>query len=83
MYRVDFLPAAQRDLKRIQGPLRARLVATIDSLRADPRPPGCRKLQGQPFWRIRVQDYRIIYQILDDQLLVTVIRVRHRRYVYR
>ena len=83
MYRVDFVPAARRELKRIKDPLRTRIIATIDALCANPRPPRCRKLEGQPYWRIRVQDYRIIYQILDDRLLVTVIRVRHRRSVYR
>ena len=83
VYRIDFVPAAQRDLKRIKDPLRARSIAKIDALCANPRPPGCRKLEGQPYWRIRGQDYRIIYQMLDDRLLVTVIRVRHRRSVYR
>ena len=83
MYRVEFVPAALRDLRRIKGPVKGRIITTIDSLRTNPRPPGCRKLETQPFWRIRVQDYRIVYQIFDDRLLVTVIRVRHRGDVYR
>ena len=82
MYRIDFVPAAQRDLRRIKDPLKGRIITAIDSLRTNPRPQRCRKLADQPYWRIRVQDYRIVYQVLDDRLLVTVIRVRHRREVY-
>lgn len=83
VYRVDFLSAARKDLRRIKGPIRGRIIEAIDSLCSNPRPPGCRKLERQPFWRIRVQDYRVLYQILDDSLVITVIRVRHRRDVYR
>lgn len=63
--------------------MRARISARLFQLEANPRPQGAIKLAGQNAYRIRVGDYRIIYQIYDDHLLVTVIDVGHRREVYR
>jgi mRNA interferase RelE/StbE len=61
-----------------------RVVETIQSLANDPRPPGCRKLSGSKNdWRIRVGDYRILYEIADAVRVVRVNRVRHRREAYR
>jgi mRNA interferase RelE/StbE len=51
-------------------------------LEHDPRPPGCKKLRGRDAWRIRIGDYRAIYEIDDGRLIVTVITVGHRREVY-
>ncbi len=83
-YEIQFAPAAVRDLKRIQGnPLR-RITDAIETLADDPRPAGCAKLAGDDdFWRIRVGQYRVVYQIEDDRLIVLVVRVAHRRDVYR
>jgi mRNA interferase RelE/StbE len=59
-------------------------VAKIELLASNPRPPGCAKLSGPSgLWRIRAGVYRIIYQIRDDRLLINVLRVGHRRDVYR
>ncbi len=61
-----------------------RVIVAIQSLAANPRPPGCRKLVGSKNdWRIRVGDYRVIYEIADAIRVVRVNRVRHRREVYR
>jgi mRNA interferase RelE/StbE len=65
-------------------PLLERINEHIQALREEPRPPGMRKLQGQRRgWRIRVGDYRVIYLIDDEAQVVTIVRVRHRRDVYR
>jgi len=75
---------AERDLKRLSRDLFARLIAAIQTLADDPRPPGCRKLAGsENDWRIRVGDYRVVYEINDRTKTVRVMRVRHRRDVYR
>ena len=83
-YRVEFRPAALREMRRIPRPLNARLMAAISALAEVPRPPGCVRLQGpEGFHRVRVGDYRIVYLIEDRALLVCVVRVGHRREVYR
>jgi mRNA interferase RelE/StbE len=83
-YRIVFTPAAQRQLAALDPPARRRVARRIDALSADARPPGAEKLQdGQGELRIRVGDWRIIYLVRDDQILVLVIRIGHRREVYR
>ena len=83
-YRIEFRPAAQRDLRRIAKPIKGRLLAAIDALAASPRPQGSIKLAGpEGFHRVRVGDYRIVYLIEDRVLLVCVVRVAHRKDVYR
>ena len=62
---------------------RRRIVAKIRSLVADPRPPGCQKLSGSEKYRVRQGAYRIVYSIEDDRLVVTVVRIAHRREAYR
>lgn len=68
-----------RDVK-----LKRRIAGAVDSLAVNPHPPGCAKLTGEErVWRIRVGDYRILYEIHEGRLLVLVIRIAHRREVYR
>ncbi len=83
MYTVSIARAAQRALARIANPDYNRLVAAIQSLATNPRPPGCAKLTGREAWRIRVGTYRVIYEIDDGPRIVTVIDVGHRRDIYR
>ena len=84
MYRVLLERAAEKDLGRLSARLHDRVIAAIQALSKNPRPSGCRKLTGMDdAWRIRVGDYRIIYEIEDALLEVRVNRVRHRREVYR
>lgn len=79
-YRIEITPAAQRDLKKLRGPIRKRIRDAIDGLAEDPRPPGIRKLVDEDdLWRVRVGDFRIIYTIEDNRLLVLVVRVANRR----
>ena len=70
-------------LGRLDRMAQRRVQGAITLLAADPRPPGARQLRGRPGWRVRVGDYRIIYTIEDDRLVVLVLALGHRRDVYR
>jgi mRNA interferase RelE/StbE len=82
-YRVEILPAVERQLRRIDSGARRRIDAAILALAGDPRPHGCRKLSGSEAYRVRAGDYRILYEIEDAVLRVLVVKVGHRRDVYR
>ncbi|MBI5387207.1 MAG: type II toxin-antitoxin system RelE/ParE family toxin [Verrucomicrobia bacterium] len=84
MYRVEFTSRAQRAFRNLTPDVQRRLDPAILALAGNPRPPGCVKLSGpDSLWRIRVGDYRIVYQVHDDVLLVLVVNVGHRRDIYR
>jgi len=84
MYRVLLERAAEKDLSRLSTGMHDRVIIAIQRLAKNPRPTGCRKLAGTDNdWRIRVGDYRVIYEIADDIRVVRVNRVRHRGEVYR
>ena len=84
MYRLQIKRSAEVDLRRLPNPVFARINQRTIALRDDPRPVDVRKLQGQQEgWRIRVGDYRVIYLIDDSDQLITIVRVRHRRDVYK
>ena len=75
---------AERQLREVPRADRGRLIEAIRALATDPRPRGCRKLQGyDDTFRIRVGVYRIIYAVHDRQLLIIVLKIGHRRDVYR
>jgi mRNA interferase RelE/StbE len=83
-YRIEFTRAARKGLEALPVRERERVARAIDALATEPRPPGARALQGQPgLLRIRVGDYRVVYQVHDDVLTVLVVRIGHRREVYR
>jgi mRNA interferase RelE/StbE len=81
-YRIELRPAAARSLRKLDPQDRGRVQGAIALLAQDPRPPSARALQGRPGLRVRVGDYRIIYTVEDDVLLVVVVRLGHRRDVY-
>lgn len=81
-YRIELRPAAVRALEKLDPPIHRRMQGAIALLAKDPRPPGARALRGRPGFRVRVGDYRIVYAVHDDVLLVVVITVGHRRDVY-
>jgi len=84
MYRVLLERSVEKDLARLSSEIHERVIAAIQALATNPRPPGCRKLVGSKNdWRIRVGDYRVIFEIADKGRVVRVNRVRHRREVYR
>jgi mRNA interferase RelE/StbE len=74
---------AQRSLSRIAAQDRERISTAIRRLADEPRPHGVKKLSGRDAWRIRVGDYRVLYEIHDDRLLILVVNVSHRREIYR
>lgn len=82
-YRVVFRRSVARDLRRIPNRDVQRILSTIDSLAEEPRPPGCEKLSGQERFRVRQGNYRIIYEIEDEEVVVVVVKVGHRENVYR
>ena len=80
----SLIRSAERDLGRLSSEIHNRVIVANQRLANNPRPPGCRKLAGSKSdWRIRVGDYRVIYEIADAIRVVRVNRVRHRREVYR
>lgn len=81
-YRIELRPAAVRALGKLDPPVRYRLQGAIALLAQDPRPPAARALQGRAGLRVRVGDYRLIYTVADDVLLVVVVTLGHRREVY-
>ena len=84
MYSVFLARSAERDMGRLAADMHDRAIEAIRGLSRNPRPQGCRKLTGTANdWRIRVGDYRVVYEIDDTQHVVRVNRVRHRREVYR
>jgi mRNA interferase RelE/StbE len=82
-YLIDFTTAAARQVRKLPRPARERVLQLVERLAEDPRPHGARKLVGEETaWRIRAGDYRIIYDVYDDELTITVVRAGHRRDVY-
>ncbi|RJF43831.1 type II toxin-antitoxin system RelE/ParE family toxin [Actinomyces sp. 2119] len=83
-YRVELTAAAARQVRKIRRPARDRVLSAIEQLADNPRPDGARKLVGErTAWRIRAGDYRLIYDVVDSELLVSVVRTAHRREVYQ
>ena len=84
MYAVEFVPSAARELAGLDRAMRRRVARRIDQLAEDPRGAGSLKLRGaDDVWRSRIGDYRLLYRIEDDRLVVLVIKIGHRRDVYR
>jgi len=84
VYRVLLERTAEKDLARLPADVHGRVIVAIQALATNPRPSGCRKLAGSKHdWRIRVGDYRVVYEIADEIRIVRINRVRHRRDVYR
>lgn len=83
-YRITVTPVAARQLRKFDPQVRRRIQAALELLATEPRPPAATRLVGgSGEWRVRTGDYRIVYEIEDDQLLVLVLRVGHRREIYR
>lgn len=83
MYEITFARSARRELESLPRPVAERVLRRITMLSANPRPRGCRKLQGgEDLWRIRVGDYRVVYSVDDDLQAVDIAVVRHRSDAY-
>ncbi len=82
-YRIEVTPRAQKDLKALPVRERRRVAGQIDALKTDPRPQDCRKLMGREgFYRIRVGDYRVVYLVEDELLVILIVRVGDRKDIY-
>ena len=83
-YRIEIKRSAAKEIRAIgRKKDRQRVVDRIGALADDPRPAGCTKLSGQDAYRVRQGEYRIVYTVADDVLVVEVVKVGHRRDVYR
>jgi mRNA interferase RelE/StbE len=83
-YQISFSRPAAKALEDLSEELRRRIAPAIEALRAEPRPRGSEKLKGRKDqYRIRVGDFRIVYAIEDDRLIILVLQIGHRRDIYR
>lgn len=82
-YRIEWSSAARRQLAKLPDPARGRVQAAIEALGGDPRPPSAKALVGTDSLRVRIGDYRAVYEVDDPARLVRVLTVGHRREVYR
>lgn len=82
-YRIEIKKSALKELSQIPQPYNKKIIEAIDELAVNPRPAGCKKLKGSEAYRIRVSDYRVVYTIEDVIRLIEILRVRHRKDVYK
>ena len=82
-YEILIRRSAEKEIRELPRAARARVVQRIRALAASPRPPGCEKLAGRDAYRIRIGLYRVIYTVEDRRLVIEVVRVAHRKEVYR
>jgi mRNA interferase RelE/StbE len=82
-YKIFFKKSVEKDFKIIPKKNLKKILDRIETLSENPRPPGCEKLTGQQRYRLRQGRYRILYSIQDDELTVWVVKVGHRRDIYR
>jgi len=83
VYKVELRRRVRQSLDKLPEKDRRVVIATLESLEQEPRPRGVEKIRGTELWRIRKGDYRAIYYINDREQIITVVRIGHRRDVYR
>ena len=84
MYRIEITISAAKEFKKIPKSDRKRIADKIDSLAEKPPNPSTTKLKGNnPFHKVRVGDYRVIYEIQDDVLIILIVKIGHRKDIYR
>ncbi|HLA87642.1 MAG TPA: type II toxin-antitoxin system RelE/ParE family toxin [Anaerolineales bacterium] len=83
-YRIEWKNSAYKELQKLPRQMITRIIAAVAGLSNDPYPSGVKKLIGsERSYRIRVGDYRVIYEIIENKLIIEIVRVRHRKDVYR
>ena len=80
---VEFKPRIRKEISALPRQDRAHIIKAVIALAENPRPSGCKKLKSRNAYRIRVGDYRVIYEIRDDVLVVLVVRIAHRNKAYK
>ncbi len=81
-YKIEIKKSAQKEIKNLPNKELKKVIDKIGSLAKDPRPAGCKKLSGEEKYRVRVGNYRVLYSIEDDVLVIYIVRVGHRKDVY-
>ncbi|MEY3213780.1 MAG: hypothetical protein RIT28_4261 [Pseudomonadota bacterium] len=79
---IEWDPRAVKELRKLERDIQRAIVEAVERLAVNPRPSGCKKLVGRDGWRLRVRDYRVLYDVYDDRLVVIVVQVGHRRDIY-
>ena len=82
-YRIVIKKSAAKEIEKIQKKDRVRIIEKIRSLASDPQPVGSKKISGQEKYRIGQGNYRILYQIIDAELIISVVKIGHRRAIYK
>lgn len=83
-YEITYARSALKSLRKIERGTAQRIIRAIDSLATDPRPQGCTRIKGGAGeLRIRVGDYRVVYEVIDAEVVILVLNIGHRREVYR
>ena len=84
IYQIDWKSSALRELKRLDRQIVPRIVTAVEALSSSPFPPGIKKLHGgESAYRIRIGDYRVVYEVYSNRLIIEITRVRHRKDVYK
>ena len=82
-YKLFIEKVAQKELSKVPHKEQLRIIAAVKNLTENPRPSGVKKLIGRDAWRIRIGNYRIIYEILEDKLIILIVHIGHRKDIYR
>jgi len=82
-YKLQIKPSAAKELKKLPKTDLQTVIKKIQSLSSDPRPVGCEKLSGEEKYRIRQGNYRVVYSIEDDKLIIFIVKIGHRRDIYK
>lgn len=83
-YKIEWKRSAIKELEKLPRPMHSKIVSAVDNLASNPYPQGVRKLVGtENSYRIRVGDYRVLYNIIENRLIVEIVRVGHRKDIYR
>ncbi len=83
-YQIEWKRSAQKELRKLPAEMIQQIIAAVDALSENPFPPDCRKLTGsEQTWRIRIGNYRIIYNVFSSTLVIEIVRVAHRKDAYR
>ncbi len=85
IYNIEFSPRAEKDYKNLDFDIitKKRIARVIENLKINPITTNSKKLKNSDYWRIRVGDYRIIYYIENDKLIILIIKIGHRREIYK
>ncbi|MBT5709274.1 type II toxin-antitoxin system RelE/ParE family toxin [bacterium] len=82
-YRLEFAKSVRKEFRKIGKRDASRILKVINSLETNPRPPSCKKLTDNELYRIRIGNFRVVYEIFDDRLVILIVKVSNRKDVYR